>query len=379
MARLNDEQDNIRVTLGWADKTDVEAGLYLSARLYRFWESFDIREGVHWLAELIENPDSKAYSHASAKALFAQGRLLGWLQQFPQARFAALASLDLFRACGDRQGEIDSLLQVGFLSDATQKIDCIKQALALAQSLGDIWRQALALFQTESYDDPFERWEQAIVLFRQSGDLYMLANALSMSGYFVMLEGDLVLAQRKLEEAVRLNNQLNDKDAKCTLLYSLGQMAIIQRDYDKAHIYLQEAQDTWEELGARMNVLWCHTHLGYLALHRGNINEAQKIFNETAREFFNDKSEAGVGFVLEGIAGLSVIVGKFDIASKLVGWADATRKKMNDRRPRLEQVDVDKIIAACLAKMGETVFADAYEDGQKMTLDEAIEYALRES
>jgi len=40
---------------------------------------------------------------------------------------------------------------------------------------------------------------------------------------------------------------------------------------------------------------------------------------------------------------------------------------------------VDKIIAACLAKMGEAEFSDAYDDGKKMTMDEAVELALGEN
>jgi len=37
---------------------------------------------------------------------------------------------------------------------------------------------------------------------------------------------------------------------------------------------------------------------------------------------------------------------------------------------------VDKVIAACLAKLGEVAFSEAYDEGQKMTLDEAVAFAL---
>jgi len=55
------------------------------------------------------------------------------------------------------------------------------------------------------------------------------------------------------------------------------------------------------------------------------------------------------------------------------------REKLSDPRPPLEQADVDKIIAACLAKMGEAAFSEAYEEGQKMSLDEAVEFALEDT
>ena len=59
MARLTDEQNNLRYTLHWADKTDVEAGLYISSRLMRYWESSNVHEGNQWLRNFIQKPDSK--------------------------------------------------------------------------------------------------------------------------------------------------------------------------------------------------------------------------------------------------------------------------------------------------------------------------------
>ena len=54
------------------------------------------------------------------------------------------------------------------------------------------------------------------------------------------------------------------------------------------------------------------------------------------------------------------------------------REKTQDARPNTEQADVDKLIAACLAKMGEVAFSDAYDQGQAMTLDEAVRFAVGE-
>jgi hypothetical protein len=84
-------------------------------------------------------------------------------------------------------------------------------------------------------------------------------------------------------------------------------------------------------------------------------------------------------FNLEGIAALYVAIKKSKLAAQLIGWADATREKINDKRPLIEQKDVDKTITACLEKIGEVAFSEAYDEGQKMTLDEAVAYALNES
>jgi len=78
------------------------------------------------------------------------------------------------------------------------------------------------------------------------------------------------------------------------------------------------------------------------------------------------------------MAGLYVYTDKPAVAPRLIGWADTTREKINDRRLRLEQGDVDKIIAGCLARIGEVAFSDAYDEGQKMSIEEAAAYALEE-
>jgi hypothetical protein len=111
-------------------------------------------------------------------------------------------------------------------------------------------------------------------------------------------------------------------------------------------------------------------------MYQGKIYEARDIFFETIQEFFKDKDEMGVAFSLEGVASLYVVVGEPEHAAKLIGWADGTREKIGDTRPVMEQTDVNKTIATCLAMISEVAFSKAYAEGKKMTFDEAVAYAL---
>ena len=65
------------------------------------------------------------------------------------------------------------------------------------------------------------------------------------------------------------------------------------------------------------------------------------------------------------------------VAAWLIGWADATREQIKDLRPRLEQVAVDKIVAACVTALGDLAFSQAYQEGRALTLDEAVACSLR--
>jgi hypothetical protein len=88
----------------------VEAGLYLSSRLHGFWANFDLGEGNYWPSKFLQKPESQTYPRARAKTLLSLGYFLFMFQRFAESRAAAQECLDLYRACGDKQGEIDGLL-----------------------------------------------------------------------------------------------------------------------------------------------------------------------------------------------------------------------------------------------------------------------------
>jgi len=385
-ARAIDERDNLHAALEQAAKHDIEAGLYLSSRLEAVWEEYDMREGAFWLAEFLQKPESKQYPLVRAKALCAQGLLLVWLEKFLQAQAAAEESLALFRACNDQPGEIDALIVLGttyfYREDRGEGVKLYQQALTLSQSLGDIWRQAKVNyflgFEHIDYQHSSDYWEKAAVLFSEAGDQRSQVNLLSEIAFYRVLNGDIELAQKYLDEAtmlIPLNRQIAGVGH---FQVTKSIIALEHGDYKQAHILLREVLVHLEKSGNRWDYLWAKVRSGHLALREGNIREAREVLAETVLEFQKNKQKSGVVFTLEGMAGVFAATGAPKNAARWIGWADATRKEIKDLRPLLEQRDVDKVIAACISKMGEVAFADAYDEGQAMTLDEAVALALNE-
>ncbi len=382
LARLLDERDNIRTALDWATETNVEAGLALPSILgVRFWESFNLQEGAHWLTEILHKPESQAYPGARAKALYVQGFILVRLHQLDQAHSAAEECLELYRACQDQRGEIDGLMALAFTSgDEIQAMELALQALALAQSIGDTWREAMLLFHLSAYDPDFTRAlaysEQAISLFRQLKDWSSLALCLSNAGKRAMLNGEIQLAEKYITESISLSRQLNFKAGSMYGLDVDARIAFSRGDYEQARASMQESIAFSQEIGNRNSYLWSRACLGYIILRQGDLSEARAIFFETAKDFKNDRLEIGVIYTLEGMASLSVLAGNPNKATRLIGWTDATRKKVGGLRPPIEQNAVDQDIAACRLKLGELAFSQAYDAGRVMTLEQAVAYAL---
>ena len=387
MERLNQERNNLRIALHWADKIDVEAGLYLSSRLMRYWESSNLPEGRRWLENFINKPESKDFPLARAHALNTYSWLLTWLQQFEHAFSVAEESLALFRAAGERHGEADVLISLEnmyqFKDDLETALRLGRQALALAEALDDRWRQANALlylgWNYHNLEQRFRYWEKAIHLYREAGDQITLANLLGLLGQFRVLHGDFELGEKCVNEALQLwqaNQRANIWDNPRV---TKGLIAMMKGEYEQAATLLREVMISAQERGNRMSYLWAQVRLGHILLRSGNLTEAHQVLAETARNFGKDGYTIGAIFALEGMADLFMTVGKVEYAARLIGWADFTRQKIQDTRPNYEQANVDKVISACLARLGEAAFSDAYEEGQEMSLEEAVAYALDEN
>jgi predicted ATPase len=382
--RLTDERGNLRAALEHASAWDLEAGLNLSASLLQHWYFLDVREGVSWTSTMIQNPASQRFPHARARAMLTESNLLWNMQQFDASRSLAEECLVVFRAVGDREGEYESLMTLGralqFVEGMAQRAEIHLQALALARSMGDAWRQgdALSMLGWDQRDPRQGRahWEEAIALLRQAGDWFYLSRTLAALGFTVLSNGDVESAEKLLDEADELNRQTNDKKGVEFILTGKSQLSLMRGDYGEARAYLQQVCDIQKEVGNRMAYLWARARLGHVALREGNVTEAQEILGDVIRDFQTDGNKNGQAFVPEKLANLYVVIHKPEAAATLIGRADATRKEIGDPRQRLQQDELDRDIAAISQEIGAPAFRKAHDSGGKMTLDEAIAYAL---
>ncbi len=384
--RINQERENIRAALDHAAKTDLEGGLFLSGHLVRFWRygHFDLGEGLRWVTELVQRPESHSFPLARAKARYAQGQFLWNMQQFDTARSIAEECLAEFRAHGDRQGEFFSLMLLGdalqLLESMEKKTEIHLQALTLARSMGDIWLQAIAL-ENLGWDqrDPARGqafWKESIALLRRTGDRMILIPALAISGFTFLLNGELEQAEHVLNEAYEVNREIYDQQSEFVLT---GQaiLASLHGEYGRARAFLQENIDALAEAGNRLGYLWGRARLAYyVALREGSLTEAHHILVDVIEEFHAGRNKSGLTFAMDTMASLFAVINKPESAARLIGWSDATRKEIGDPRPRLEQVDVEQDIAAIIAKIGILAYDVAYNAGQSIPLDLAVAYAV---
>jgi tetratricopeptide (TPR) repeat protein len=384
---LNDERDNLRVALEHASRpdastADLEAGLFISARLVDYWVASDYREALHWSTEFTQNPASQSFPLARARARMTQGWILWSMQQFEAVRSIVEECLTVFRSYKDQIGEYDALILMGnmqhFAGGIEQRAEAAQQALALARSMGDNLRQAFALFvmgwDQRNYQQARKCLEEAIVLFRQAGDWRFLAQALGILGLAVLSNSDLESAEEILDEAYEVNQKTN-QSAMEYVLTGKGILCMQRGEYGQARAFLQKNIDDLEKTGNRMGVLWGRARLAQAALREGNVAEAHQILVETIENFHTSVNKNGLTFALDQMASLYVTINKHEAAARLIGWSDATRQEIGDPRPRIEQDKLNQDIAEIKGKIGAAAYETAYTAGQDLTLNEAAALA----
>jgi tetratricopeptide (TPR) repeat protein len=159
-------------------------------------------------------------------------------------------------------------------------------------------------------------------------------------------------------------------------LEELGVLAQQEGDATQAHSLFQEALTLRRELGDRAGVATSLAHLGNLASVQGDHERAVLLYKEVLDLLRTIGDRAATAVCLEGLATVSVAEGRLDRATRLHGAAATLRWGTFVLNVWDEGVARDRQIAAVRAALGDEVFAAAWAEGQAMTLEQAIAYAM---
>jgi len=155
-----------------------------------------------------------------------------------------------------------------------------------------------------------------------------------------------------------------------------GRLAWREGDYPRANAELEDVVHWLQEAGNNMNSSWAMSDLGYVSLRQGDLPRARHLWTQSLHNFHEANYPIGVVYNIEGLASLAVQQGQPARAARLLTWADAIRVAISDTRPPVEQADVDRDLAIIHAQLDDDTFQAEQEAGRKMTMDEAIAYAL---
>jgi len=223
----------------------------------------------------------------------------------------------------------------------------------------------------------FALLEKSMTLFEHLGDIWGKSRASHLLGELFLRQENYEKARFYFEQNLKFDEEIKFKAGIIVALGCLGNLHCYQHDYSQARQYYEKSLDISRTYGMKEDWGMSLYYLGLLALHQNNYADARQYFVgyiKAERESLNKKN--AYLFVL-GQAAISAGTNQPERAARLSGSAQAILEKMDYRISRFNQAEFDRHIQIARDQMGAGVFEEVVEQGRAMTIEQAIEYAIK--
>jgi tetratricopeptide (TPR) repeat protein len=217
--RLEANLDNLRAALNRAiHGADSETAHRLLGSLWRYWQMRGhIHEGRDKVGQILKLTGASPL--ARLRALEGAGGLAYWESDMPAALAAYGEALVAARSIGDEREIARTLYNLAFPTGLSgnwnhsrpEGFEMMEESLAIGRRLGDPWTIASALWgigvMHMANAEPVKALpnvEEALTLFPQTTDRFMLGWAYRMRGLCRLAEGDFDAARSDLEAGLHI-------------------------------------------------------------------------------------------------------------------------------------------------------------------------------
>lgn len=430
--RLDADRDNFRAALTWAMENAPEKGLQLVDSLSGFWRlrGYSRFEAWEWFMKMLALPGASAPTAVRARVL-GKAASRTYFQGDPAQMDAMLKeSLGIWRNLGDKQGLARALDDLGRLAcsqrDFAVAQQCYQEGLVLMREredkpgtdrallgLGTVavaqrdWEKAASLFQeslaiyrelgdkeisfdvrnrnpahelafvAESQGDmarALRLFEEGLALERELGNPHHIAWALRYLGEFLCRQGDYVRAKRLYESSLGLVQSMKDKYCTADALTGLARVAQLLDDEQRAAELAEEALALYEQLGYRRRIPEA-PHILARSLYRRDPERAAGLLRSSLLMWQEMGPGREIAGTLETLGSVSLLRGMGEQAIRFFGMADAVRDLVGFAVTAWERSAREKELGTARAELGEAVFDAAWEEGNRMTMEQAVAYA----
>ena len=422
LAKLDTDYENLRLALEWAlSRETAEPSQNLCGALCWFWE---IRcywlEGLTWVKRALAKPyhdESKSENAARARALYTYAQLEWQMGNFEQMLSPAQESLALASEASDKKDIAIARFCVGNAlrlrgGDDELAQSLLEQSFAEFQALDEpFWQmQAFMYLGSPSQAKATRRLELA----RKAGERLTLADALSEHADWLFRLNQMQEATKYAEESDGLYKQIGSSNTSVNP-FLFAEVAWINGNFEKAKSLYMESQERFSLLGERFWKARCMENLGRLAMEEGNLHEAQEYLEQALiikqevgykpviascllylsnlfylqgdiekfkqnfreslsfRNYFDKSQKASILLIILG----SVYLQEPESVARLLGTIDLYRRNSDFAFRPLDKRYGDHAETQARKSLGNVAFEAAFAAGEKMSLDEALDLALK--
>jgi non-specific serine/threonine protein kinase len=224
-----------------------------------------------------------------------------------------------------------------------------------------------------------ELLEESLAINRSLGDERGTAYALLWTGFVARVQEEYSTARALLNEALALSRLIQEMWVNAAALHHLGMIASdFQEDYPAARSSLEESLALYRTLGPRRYIALVLLSLGDVARAEAHHASAHGLLRESLTTMIEVGERLETHWALDTFAHLASDEGRAARAVRLAGAAARLREAMGSPSWPVVQRQRDRWLASARTALDDEVFAAAWAEGQAMSREQAIAYALAE-
>jgi len=242
-----------------------------------------------------------------------------------------------------------------------------------------LWHAAWLAFHQADYAAGRSLAKESAQIHRRMNDLRGVGRALVVQALAEANLDNTSTARSLLEESVAIARKEGNRFELAIALGNLGGVVQSEGDYEAAAALRGEAASIAREIGDRESLGTALAGLASLARLRGSHEESAALWKEDLVV----SSEIGHRWItlraLAGLAGAACLAGDHGRAARIFGAVEAVREAAGTRELPGWRAINDRDVADARAAIGDKAFSAAWADGQGMSLEQAVAYALDEA
>jgi non-specific serine/threonine protein kinase len=218
--------------------------------------------------------------------------------------------------------------------------------------------------------------EESHALFRELQDAQGMVLSSFILGFQIgWSHVDTERAVALLTESAAISRQHGPPWMTYLSLGCLGDLARERGEYDHAEALLGESWTLVQLAGDRFGSAYVRLGQGVLELRRGNLDVARDHFQVALGLCQELGTTLIITYALSALGCVAAAQGQPDRAARLFGAARAHHEPMDELMAAAMREELEQGVAAARAQTDEDAFAAAWAAGQRLSLNDAAEYA----
>lgn len=214
--------------------------------------------------------------------------------------------------------------------------------------------------------------EESLRIAREAGDRIGTARALTLCALAAQDDENLDEASRLNEEALALGREVGEPSIVAVALNSLGETARLEGDFERAR---KRYRQVLAETGDVANDEVAYFNLGQVAVELDEIETARECYRRSMQLGISTNNRWILSYGLLGF-GQTLVDAEPRRAAQLMGAGEALREIVGSVLYAADPWLLNRSIRAARGALGEADFEQAWSEGQRMSLEEALEEAV---